>query len=317
MSNIVMMVGFPASGKTQEVYKYVLQGYQVLSRDKEGGNVIDLLPKMEQLIAENKDVVLDCTFVSPESRKPFIDAAISKGCRIDCHWVSTSVDDCQINALMRMYDRYGKCFLHPNDFKDPVAKKGPNMFPITVLFHMKKEFKKPDISEGFTQVIQTKFVRKYRDDFKQKALFIDYDGTIRDVPEGAEFKYPTKKSEVVLICNRSILQKYKDDGYIIIGASNQSGIGKKVVTEEVVKECFCETNRQLGMDIEVNYCPHNVPPVCYCRKPQSGLFIPAIMRHKIDIKNSIFVGDQTTDETAAKRLGMKFINATEFFKTGE
>ncbi len=308
------MVGFPASGKSREVESYVKKGYSVLSRDKEGGNVIDLLPKMKALIASNSDIVLDCTFVTAEGRKPFIDAAKASNCEITCHWMTTTVEDCQINALIRMYDRYGKCFLHPDDLKDPIVKKDPNMFPITVLFTMKKNFNKPDISEGFDKIIKTNFERVYRSDFTQKALFLDYDGCLRDVPADAEFKFPTKKSEVKIIANPTILKEYKDKGYILLGASNQSGIARKQVTKEAVEECFCETNKQLGLDIEVSYCSHNVPPVCYCRKPQSGLFVPAIMKHKIDIKNSIFVGDQTTDETSANRLGMKFVYADQFFK---
>ena len=312
--NVILMVGFPASGKSKQVKEYASQGYEILSRDTEGGLLHDLIPKMEAFLARGKKVVIDATFMLASDRQAFREAAfvITKESPI-CHWMKTTIEDCQINALMRMYDRYGKCFLHPDDLKDPIVKKDPNMFPVAVLFKMKKEFEKPSVSEGFKQVIVTEFKREYRSDFTQKAIFIDYDGTVRDVPTDAEFKFPTKKSEVKLIVNPDILKSYKDAGYLILGASNQSGIARKQVTKEAVEECFCETNRQLGMDIEVNYCSHNVPPVCYCRKPQSGLFVPAIMKHKIDIRKSIFVGDQTTDETAAKRLGMTFAYASNFF----
>jgi histidinol phosphatase-like enzyme len=62
------------------------------------------------------------------------------------------------------------------------------------------------------------------------------------------------------------------------------------------------------------YCPHRSAPIsCYCRKPQSGLFVKAALTYDIYIPKSIMVGDLKTDETAAQRLGMRFIHASKFF----
>jgi histidinol phosphatase-like enzyme len=38
-----------------------------------------------------------------------------------------------------------------------------------------------------------------------------------------------------------------------------------------------------------------------------------IEKHKIDPLKSVMVGDMKTDETMAKRLGMKYVPADKFF----
>jgi len=144
-------------------------------------------------------------------------------------------------------------------------------------------------------------------------VFFDYDGTLRDVV-GGQYKFPTKESEVELLPNvKETINKLWDYDTFVFGVSNQSGIARGQVSEHDVKACFGQTNRLIGRDIPVAYCPHNVPPCCYCRKPQSGLAIPFICEYNIDVSKSIMVGDQTTDKTFSTRLGMKYMDHKEFF----
>lgn len=312
MNKVVMLVGLPASGKSTVVNQY--PNHYKLNRDTAGGNLDSLLPKMKACLDAGQDVILDNLNATVESRKPFLDMAKKFSAPVHCKWMGTSAEDCQINALIRMYDRYGRVFLHPDDIKNHTgAKKDSNMFPVTVIFHYKKIFQFPTVAEGFAIVEKVPFKRKWDLSFVNKALFLDYDGTLRKVKNG-EYEFPTRPEEVELLPNvKEVLNKYVADGYVLFGVSNQSGIARKQVTEEQAKKCFDETNRQAGLNIEVAYCPHNVPPVCYCRKPQAGLAIPFIMKHKIDVTQSYVVGDQTTDKTFGERLGMKFVHADEFF----
>lgn len=313
-NEVIMMVGLPGSGKSTYIYQYVNQGYVHLSRDKEGGKVISLVPLLENYITSGKSVILDCTFLKSSDREVFIDKCNEFSVPIRCCFMSTKAEDCQINILNRMWDRYGKIFFDKEDLKE--VKDDPNMFPIQVIFKMKKELEIPEISEGFSKVEKVKFVRKNKESYKNKALFLDYDGTLRETTEDANEMYPVKPSEVAVrptVAN--VLKRYKDDGYVLLGVSNQSGIGKGVLTKEDVESCFDETNRQIGIDIEYSYCPHKVPPVsCYCRKPQSGMVVNYINKHEIDVSKSIFVGDMTSDKTCATRLGIPFVHADDFFK---
>jgi len=227
--------------------------------------------------------------------------------------MATSIEDCQINALNRMMERYGKLFLHPSDFKE--VKHDPNMFPASVLFKFKKDFVKPDMDEGFDKISRITFERQYNPAFMNKAIFLDYDGTLRKVPDDSEYKYPIDPSEIIIKPNVSeTLKKYQSMGYILVGVSNQSGIAKGNLTKEMAEACFKETNRMLGVNIDFDYCPHGVPPVCYCRKPQAGIGVKFIWKYNLDPVKCIMVGDYTSDGTFARRLGMQYQDEKWFFK---
>ena len=78
---------------------------------------------------------------------------------------------------------------------------------------------------------------------------------------------------------------------------------------------FDYTNQQLGVDIEYVFCPHqSAPPMCYCRKPFAGFGVHFINKHKLNRKDTIFVGDMTTDKTFAARCGFQYVDQGEFFK---
>lgn len=309
------MVMGPPAGCKGTLAADLAKDHIILNRDKAGGKVIDLLPKMEQAIKQGKSVLLDNLFPNPEARKPFIDLARSLGVPIHAHLMDTKIEDATINALWRMVDRHQKVFLTPEDIKnDPKAKESPNIFPIAVLFKYKKEAKPPQTGEGFSTIKKHKFVRRpLGDQYSNSAYIFDYDDTLRH--STGELDFPTKPSEVSLLPKRKEkMQELANAGNILLGVSNQSGIARKQLTEDNAKACFDQTNKLLGVDIEYHYCPHNVPPSCYCRKPQSGIGVWLIYKHKLDPSKVIFVGDQTTDKTWAERLGFKYVEANEFFK---
>lgn len=311
---VVMVCGFPASGKGTLSEGYTKQGYTHVNRDKAGGTVVSLVPVMEAELKAGRSVVLDNLFATAESRRPFIEMAKKHGVPIRCEMMGTSAEDASINALHRMWKRYDKVFLSPPDFKE--VKNDPNMFPIVVIFKYKKDLEKPKTTEGFDTVKVVPFVRIRPADYTKKAILFDYDGTLRTTPEGSEFDFPTKKSEVILLPNRAKVLQGLDKAreFILLGVSNQSGIARGQVTEQSVEECFAETNLQLRVGIDYQYCPHNVPPNCYCRKPASGIGVYFIEKYHLDPRSCIFVGDQTTDATFAKRLDMQYVDASEFFK---
>lgn len=313
MQEVIMTVGLPASGKSTKIKEYLSKEnpYIWLNRDTEGGKVISLLPKMKKELNSGNSIVLDCTFVSKKAREPFVEECNKMKVPIKCIWMTTSAEDCQINALNRMWDRYGTLFLDPDSLR---GVKDPNMFPISAIFGMKKEFEKPEISEGFSDIVKVKFTRVWDKKFENKAIFLDYDGTLRET-KGGNGLFPVRPSEVVVRKNAGqVLSKYIKDGYRLVGVSNQSGIGKGDLTAEDAEECFNETNKQIGINIEYCYCPHRIPPAkCYCRKPQSGMAIYFIRKYNLNPNECLMIGDMTSDETFANRMGIKFIHADKFF----
>ena len=316
MPQATMVIGCPASGKSSCSKLYIDKGAVHINRDKVGGSVIDLVSETIKVLTAGKDVVLDNTFPTAESRRPFIKVCKNLGVDIQCVWVATSIEDAQINALHRMYKLIGKiCF----DNEQCQAASHPNIFPSAVLFKYRKAFEKPCLDEGFSVVSKLRFVRQQRDDLVNKAVIFDYDGTLRDVPGSAQYKYPVCPSEVVILPGRTrdVFVEYQNAGYHLLGISNQSGIAKGHLTSDQAVECFEATNKLIGVDIYYTFCTHSVPPVvCYCRKPQSGLGVALIEQYKLDPAQVIMVGDQTTDKTFAKRLGFEYEDAEDFFKKG-
>ena len=311
MSQVNMVVGFPASGKSTVTKELIKKGAVSLNRDTEGGTIVGLLPKLEALLKDGKDVVLDNTFPTIEVRKPFIELAKKYNTDVVCTLMSTSIEDAQFNVVQRAIGLIGK-FPTPEAIK---AAKHTNIFPPTVLFKYKKEFQKPTVEEGFSKVDVHKFVRLENPEFTNKALIVDYDGTLRECIGGNE-KFPVSKDQIEIKPGRAkVLQAYKDKGYILLGISNQSGVHKGELTEQTAIELFEHTNQGLGIDIEYRFCPHQSAPIsCYCRKPMPGLGVEFILKHKLNRKECIFVGDMTTDETFAKRAGFQYVDHAEFFK---
>lgn len=317
MPNVTMVVGYPASGKSTVSKTLAEQGGVILNRDTEGGTIAGLLPKMEKLLARanpwprGQDVILDNLFPTAEVRKPFIDLCRFYNTPINCIVMGTTIEEAQFNVVQRAIGLTGK-FPTPEEIK---KAKHTNIFPPTVLFKYKKDFQKPDVTEGFSKVETFQFVRKEDPTFVNKAVIVDYDGTLRECVNG-NGKYPVATNQIEMKSNRkAALQSYKDKGYLLLGVSNQSGIAKGELAHDKAVELFDYTNDQLGLDIEYQFCPHQSAPIsCYCRKPMCGYGVDFILKHKLNRKECIFVGDLTTDETFAKRCGFQYVDQAEFFQ---
>lgn len=306
-----MVMGAPGSGKSSLTKGLITNGATSLNRDTEGGTIASLLPKMDSLLNDKKSVVLDNLFPTAEVRKPFLDMAKQHGVDIECKLMGTSIEDATFNVIQRAIELTGK-FPTPEVIK---AAKHTNIFPPLVLFRYKKEFQKPDVSEGFSKIETVKFVRKDNPTFTNKALLLDFDGTLRECV-GGNGKFPTENEHVEIKAGRAnVLKEYKDKGYLLLGISNQSGVAKGDLTHAKACELFDLTNKMLGVDIEYKFCPHQSAPIsCYCRKPMTGIFIDFMIKHKLNRKECIFVGDFTSDKTMATRAGIQYFDHAEFFK---
>lgn len=311
MSKVTMVVGYPASGKSTLTKDLVEKGAVSLNRDTEGGTIAALLPKMEILLKAGKDVVLDNLFVNREVRKPFIELTKKHGADISCQLMGTSIEDAQFNVVQRAIGLIGK-FPTPEAIKEA---KHTNIFPPLVLFKYKKEFEKPTTDEGFSKVETVKFTRKDDPTFTNKAIIVDYDGTLRECINGND-KYPVSEDQIEIKPGRkAILDAYKKKGYLLLGLSNQSGIAKGELSYDRATQLFEHTNKLLGVDIEFRFCSHQSAPIsCYCRKPMPGVFVEFMLKHKLSRKDCIMVGDMTTDKTFAQRSGIQYYDQADFFK---
>lgn len=312
MSEIIMFVGLPASGKSTTAKKYEKKGYVRLNKDSIGGKIANLVPLMVDEIKKGNNVILDNTHCTIEHRKHFIAAAKANNAVVKCIWFNTSIVDCEINACIRMIQRYEKIF-EPKDLK---KHKDPNIFPPGVLKSFEKIFIKPTLEEGFNEIVEEKFEREWPSDFVNQSLIIDYDGTVRDVPENStNGMYPVNKSEVKILPNRrEKLKKYKEKGYILCGISNQSGVHKQIISYKIADDLFKCTNKLLDQDIDYRFCPHqSFPILCWCRKPNVANAVDLILKHKLNPAKCIFVGDYHTDKRLAEKIGFQYYDAKDFF----
>jgi len=304
--NVILVLGFPASGKTTVTEQFLNEGYFRLNRDTVGGKLNSLLPEMERQLKNGSNIVLDNLFATQTSRKPFIDLAKKYKANVECHWMQTSIEDSQVNYCLRSMNKYNQILeSQSND---------PGIFPPAVIFKYRKEFQKPTTEEGFDSIVKVPFKRNWNSSFKNKALILDYDGTLRDCV-GGNGKFPTEKSQIKILPERAEkLTEFKNNGFILCGASNQSGVAKKDLTLEKATELFEYTNKLLGHDIDYKFDPSGVPPIrTWSRKPMPGIGVYFIVKYKLNPALCLMVGDLKADETFASRCGFQFCYADRFF----
>lgn len=310
MKQIILISGLPASGKSTVVKEYVDAGFICISRDVIGGSLSNVTEQLRQIINKSSpnNIILDNTYITVESRKEPIEIGLQNGYEVKCIQMMTSFEDAQFNAVSRMIKKYGK-LLSVDEMK---ITKDPNMFPVAAMYKAKKIYEAPKKEEGFVDVIKYQFKRQ-SNGYTNKAIIFDYDGTLRKTKSGNNF--PMTIDDIEILPGRiGMLKKLKEQGYILLGASNQSNIAKGLMTLDKSIECFKHTNKLLGVDIDFEFCPHSVPPiVCYCRKPGPGIGVVFIEKYKLNPSQTIMVGDMTSDETFANRCGFKFCNANTFF----
>lgn len=168
--------------------------------------------------------------------------------------------------------------------------------------------------------IETYYTNMMKEGVPKPALFLDFDGTVRDVVEDPArakkggFRAPYCLTEVEVFPQVSdILEMWDESGYFLVGATNQSGVGRGDLTEGDAVECINETVNQIGIGFPVFY---STAKKTADYKPAIGMGLDAIEQYgPFDLENSIMVGDnhRQGDENFAYNLGIQFIHANDFF----
>ena len=96
-------------------------------------------------------------------------------------------------------------------------------------------------------------------------------------------------------------------GFKVVVVSNQSGIGRGLVTPEeaeAVHDRFVAVLADLGVRIDgAYYCPHAPDEGCVCRKPSPELLLQAAEHLDLDVGRSFMVGDKPSDVETGRRAG--------------
>ena len=259
---VVLIMGLPGAGKSTAAGTFVEQGYVRLNRDDAGGSLRGLLPELERLVAEGSTrIVLDNTYMSRASRARVVQAADALGLPVRCVWLATSVEDAQVNAVSRIIANYGR-LLGPEEMKQAV-KRDISAFGPTVQFRHQRELEPPDSAEGFSRIDVVSFARTSDQTMTNKALILWCDDTLAQ--------------------RGPALRRYSKEGWLLLGLAWRPEIEANTATREQVDAEFARMQEQLGVSIEILYCPHAAgPPKCWCRKPLPGLGVVLIQRHRLD-----------------------------------
>lgn len=181
-----------------------------------------------------------------------------------------------------------------------------------------KDMGTPDRYMAVERDYKTEVVKNKNLSSKQKAVFLDRDGTI-NVYKGFlknidDFELIDGVAEAIKIIN--------DSGYLCIVVTNQPVVARGEVTFDQLDAIHRKLETLLGLHgayIDgIYFCPHHphkgykgeiseLKIECSCRKPKPGMILRAAEDFNIDLTQSFMVGDGENDVKAGIAAGCKSI----------
>jgi D,D-heptose 1,7-bisphosphate phosphatase len=151
---------------------------------------------------------------------------------------------------------------------------------------------------------------------KQKAVFLDRDGTINK-----SNGFVTKPEDLVLMEGAAeAIRQINQLGYLVIVITNQPVIARGEASLEDLEAIHNKMETELGKTgayvDDIFFCPHHPdrgfpgerPEYkidCDCRKPKPGLILKAAEKYNIDPGESYMAGDDMRDVNAGLAAGCK------------
>ncbi len=144
---------------------------------------------------------------------------------------------------------------------------------------------------------------------KEPAIFLDRDGTLIE-----ERDYPSHPDQVQLIAGAATaLERLRQAGFVCVVVSNQSGVGRGMLTEAQMHAVNDEMVRQLraaGTYLDGLYCCTLAPfssdktVIEHAdRKPGPGMLLRAARELNLNLLASWVIGDSVSDILAGRNAG--------------
>ena len=177
-----------------------------------------------------------------------------------------------------------------------------------------KDMGTPDRFHVVAKDFENGIVRSRNLLYKQKAIFLDRDGTLN------KYKGFLRKIEDLELLPgvTEAIHKINASGYLAIVITNQPVIARGEVTIDELEQIHNKMEVLLGNEgayIDgLYYCPHHpekgfdgeiasLKVECECRKPKIGMLLKAASKYNIDLFESWMVGDGENDIVCGKRAG--------------
>lgn len=187
-----------------------------------------------------------------------------------------------------------------------------------------KDMGTPDRLDAVTRDIEQGIVASRSLQNKQRAIFLDRDGTI-NVHKG----FLDRADRFTLLDHVSeAIKKINASRYLAIVATNQPVIARGECTYDELEQIHMKMETDLGRQgayiDDLFFCPHHphkgyagevleLKFDCECRKPKIGMLMEAAEKYNIDLHESWYIGDTTTDIQTGINAGMDTI----LVRTGE
>jgi histidinol-phosphate phosphatase family protein len=177
-----------------------------------------------------------------------------------------------------------------------------------------KDMGTPERLKAAEQDIRSGAARARNMQNRQRAVFVDRDGTINeecgfiDAPD--QIRLLPGAAEAIRSLNRS--------PFLTVCVTNQPVVARGLVTPKELDGIHARLDTLLGekgayLD-DLFYCPHHpdkgypeeIPAYktdCECRKPKPGMLLAAAERYNIDLSRSYMIGDSTADIAAGRAAG--------------
>lgn len=137
------------------------------------------------------------------------------------------------------------------------------------------------------------------------AVFFDRDGTLME-----EVHYCGDPARVRVYAGVSAgLRRLKEAGFRTFIVSNQSGIGRGLITAEQYRAVQAEVLAQIGEGlIDASYfCPDAPGTPSARRKPEPGMVLEAAAEFAVDLARSYMIGDKADDVECGRRAGVQTV----------
>jgi D-glycero-D-manno-heptose 1,7-bisphosphate phosphatase len=102
---------------------------------------------------------------------------------------------------------------------------------------------------------------------------------------------------------RALLDRLRAAGLPLAVVSNQSGVGRGMITLEQVDAVNRRVDELIGPFAGFFVCPHAPEDACECRKPKPKLILEAAASLGVDPACCVVVGDRESDVRAARNAG--------------